>query len=186
MGQLKHIIIYFVVILLLGCNETECSFTDYLNEKDTSLDTECVLNFKKAIDTIDVDDFLILKKKAEGYFLDKSDYSKSYPDRKNHDIYLGNNYNTFLFDFVVYTFNKIDSIVGSNTEKHLKDKTRKDLSIVYNLFLPKTEDLITIQDAKSGLKLIKKISDSHSSFSNVYPTFFIFKKDYNIPIPKPN
>ena len=86
-------------------------------------------------------------------------------------------------------FKQLDSngaILSIESKYATLTKTRKDLSIVYNLFLPKTEDLITIQDAKSGLKLIKKISDSHSSFSNVYPTFFIFKKDYNIPIPKPN
>lgn len=186
MGQLKYIIIYFAAILLFGCNETECSFTDYLNGKDVTLETKCILNFKQAIDTVDVGNFLILKKNEKSYFLDKSDYSKSYPDRNNYDIYLSNNDSTFLFDFEIYTFNKIDSIVNSNVKKHLKKRETNDLSIIYNLILPKNEGIITSENAKVGLKLIKNISDSYNSFSGVYPIFFIFKRDYDEPIPTPN
>src|SRR5690606_8386312 len=104
MGHLKYIIIYFITILLLGCNEVEYSFMDYLNGEDKILRKEHVLDFEKTIEAIDKGHFLILRKNEKGYFLDKSDYFKSYPDRKNYDIYLGNNDSTLLFDFEVYNF----------------------------------------------------------------------------------
>lgn len=177
MFRIKYIVVFIVAILLSGCNDKDDSFTEYLNKVNEPLKREYVSSFEKSLQTTENRDFFILTKNETGYFLDKSDYTKSYPDRKNYDIHLGSDDSTFLFDFEIFSFDKIDSITKANVEKYTKSNPTGDLGVLYDFFLPKNGD--KDGNYRVGLKLIKTISDSHNSISSTPITFFIFKKDYD-------